>query len=1027
MKKSTLYSAEKAIQQETTQFFCEMLGYQQLLSPPLLLEGTYIRKDILTSFLTKQQYPAPLIQAALKKLTHMFQSNKRLFPLNKAFYEHLFYGVNIKMGPQTKARTLPLVDWQNLAKNHFHIAEEVSLPSSRIDLVLYLNGIPIGIIELKRPAISVEEAIAQNIRNQQKLENTPFFATLQLIMAGNTSQGIRYATTETSAKYYHKWHEEQVPTPKKFTSSLQQDLYHLCQKERLLDLIYNCVLFSPQKKVIARPHQYFALKAAQKSIQQQQGGIVFHTQGAGKSVIMVLLAAWLLRNDPEARVLLMVDRKDLGEQLKRNFQKNDIQVDYTKTAKNLFQKLSQSTSRVIATLIQKFRTQRDEETFYHFTNAIDKLKLTSFQPKGKIYILVDECHRSHAGKLHQAMKGYLPDALIIGFTGTPLLKKDKKNSIKCFGPYIHSYKYDRGVKDGVILDLLYEARSIPQELQDKAAVDRFFEEKTRHLTPKSKADLKKRWTTIQKIHSAHARLTRIAEDIILDMETRVDLQAGTANALLVASSILEAFRYYAILQARGFTACAVITSYTDSQPSATTTLTQDESAEKKRIYTQMITHYQKQYAGLTPDTFESKIKKVFKEKPAEIKLLIVVDKLLTGFDSPPTAYLYIDKKMQDHGLFQAVCRVNRLHTPDKKHGYIIDYKDLFKSLEKSIKNYTDEAFGDFDAEDVQDVLHYQLTVAKEHLKKARKSYHTLLKNIPIPHTANNQREYFCGKRNDKNALIETQPKRNELYTITRKLLRAYANIANQLTIAEYPKAEIKTIVQEVHQAQQLMQTIEMISGDQQDIRHYDSTMRHILDNYISAKRSKKITPFSDKPLLALIQTEGLTNTINTLGMDEQSATSALGNNAFRAIEKNKPLNPVYYQNLSLRLEQLLLEQQLGKIAYEVYLKQMETLLEDIARTTEKATHYPRTIKTQGQRTLYDNLDQDEALALNIHQLILTKKRDQWKKSSLKSRELAQKLEKRLLTLKKNGNLSPSFDIKKKMSIFGAIKELPEYE
>ncbi|MEM7362346.1 MAG: restriction endonuclease subunit R, partial [Bacteroidota bacterium] len=404
----------------------------------------------------------------------------------------------------------------------------------------------------------------------------------------------------------------------------------------------------------------------------------------------------------------------------------------------------------------------------------------------------------------------------------------------------------------------------------------------------------------------------------------------------------------------------MVTSYTDQQPSNTTTSTRDESAEKKRIYTQMIKHYQKQYTGLTPDTFESKLKKIFKEKPAKIKLLIVVDKLLTGFDSPPTTYLYIDKKMQDHGLFQAVCRVNRLYPPDKAHGYIIDYKDLFKSLQKSIKDYTDEAFGAFDPEDVQDLLQDRLTVAKEHLKKARKNYHMLLKNIPTPHTANQQREYFCGKRNDINALIETQPKRNELYKITRKLLRAYANIANQLTTAGYKKADIKTIVQEVHQAQQLMQAIDVISGDQQDIRQYDPIMRHILDKYISAKRSKKITPFSDKPLLALIQTEGLTNTINTLGMDEESTRSALGNNARRAIEKNKQLNPVYYQNLSLRLEQLLLEQQLGTIAYEVYLKEIETLLEDIARTTAKATHYPRTIQTQGQRTLYDNLNKDEA-------------------------------------------------------------------
>ena len=1029
-EESTFNTEEKNIQKKIVVFFCEELGYQLLPKSSPELESTYIQKDLLTTFLTQQRYPDELIKAALKKITYTFQKDKELLPLNKAFYQHLCYGVDVKMGPETKTRTLLLVDWHNPKKNHFHIAEEVRLPNNRIDLVLYLNGIPIVPIELKRATISVEKAIMQNINNQRKQQNVPFFATSQLIMVANPSQGVRYATTQSPAKYYYQWREELMLTPKELKKSpLLAGFYHLCQKERILDIIHNCILFEPGKKFIVRPHQYFPLKAAQKRINEKQGGIIFHTQGAGKSFTMIWIATWLLRNDPDARILLMVDRKSLADQLRSNFQKNDSPVAHTNTAKALFKELSQSTSRIIATLIQKFHTREEEKIFSHFSDQINQLRLTDFRPKGKIYIFVDECHRTHSGKLHQTMKQRLPDALIIGFTGTPLLKKNEKNSINCFGPYIHTYKYHQGVEDGVILDLVYEARNIPQQLQDKVDIDRLFEEKTRNLTPKRKADLKKEWATMQKVHSAHARLARIADDIILDMKTKPDLIAGTTNALLVASSILEAFRYYEILLQKGFSACAVITSYISKTTNGTFSSTPSSqlatSAQRiHNIYTKMLGKYQEKYPDITSKTFEDRIKKIFKEDPATIKLLIVVDKLLTGFDSPATTYLHIDKKMQDHGLFQAVCRVNRIHTEDKQHGSIIDYRDLFKSLEKSIKDYTGEAFENFKNEDVKGLLQDRLIVGKSHLEKARKDYQALLQKIPTPHTKENQREYFCGELDSIKACTETQPKRDELYKIVQQLLRAYADIANQLSAAGYSNAEINTIKEEKSQAEKLMRSIKLASRDQQDISGYDPVMRHILDTYISAERSELISSFSGKTLLQMIQIKGLSNASKQLGIDKTFIFAGLFNNVIREIEKNKHFNPIYYENLSVQLEKLMLKRQLGEINNKIYLKEISKLSEDIKKSPQNASHYPGTIKTPGQKALYDNLDKNEELTLAIDDHIKHKKKDQWKDSQIKTRELKISLAN---ALEKKGILPKNFDQEKKMFIFGLLIPHHEYD
>lgn len=337
-------------------------------------------------------------------------------------------------------------------------------------------------------------------------------------------------------------------------------------------------------------------------------------------------------------------------------------------------------------MIHKFGKNSSNDESQDYQEFIKQLKRhlpQNFQPQGEFYVFVDECHRTQSGKLHKAMKQILPNALFIGFTGTPLLKQDKQKSIEVFGNYIHTYKFNEAVADQVVLDLRYEARNVEQYITSQSKIDQWFESKTKQLTETAKAELKKRWGTMQKLLSSKSRLEIIVKDIIFDFSTKDRLQNGKGNAILVAGSIYEACKYYEIFQNAGFTKCAIITSYDGSLQSIKGETTGEGKTDKIHQYE----IYQKMLNGQKPDKFETQVKNDFIHHPEKMQLLIVVSKLLTGFDAPPATYLYIDKSMRDHDLFQAVCRVNRLHTPDKEYGYIIDYKDLFKSLEKSVHDY----------------------------------------------------------------------------------------------------------------------------------------------------------------------------------------------------------------------------------------------------------------------------------------------------------------------------------------------------
>ena len=464
------------------------------------------------------------------------------------------------------------------------------------------------------------------------------------------------------------------------------------------------------------PQQYFGVKAAQARIAKREGGIIWHTQGSGKSLTMVWLAKWIRENQPgtDPRVLIITDRTELDEQIERVFNGVNEQIYRTKSGADLIGTLNASEEWLICSLVHKFRatdSETDDEVTAEFIKELHATVPKDFKAKGNVFVFVDEAHRTQSGKMHTAMKALLPEAMFIGFTGTPLLKADKATSIETFGSFIHTYKFDEAVADGVVLDLQYEARSIDQDLMSPEHVDKWFEVKTKGMTDLSKAELKKRWGTIQKVVSSEPRAKQIVNDILLDMETKPRLMDGRGNAMLVGSSIYQACKFYELFCNAGFKGkCAIVTSYTPNASDIAKEDSGEGKTEKIRqydIYRKMLADYfdePEDTAVGKVEEFEQAVKRQFIENPGQMRLLIVVDKLLTGFDAPSATYLYIDKTMRDHGLFQAICRVNRLDGDDKDYGYIVDYQDLFNSLEDAVNDYTSGALDGYDKDDVDGLL-----------------------------------------------------------------------------------------------------------------------------------------------------------------------------------------------------------------------------------------------------------------------------------------------------------------------------------
>lgn len=676
----------------------------------------------------------PLSPSGIDQILRQVQAvnlTEGLLPANERVYQMLTLGVTVtEFMPDGKKHqpTIALVDWNDATANRWDVTEELEVLSThgthhRVpDVVAYVNGLPLAVIEAKRPDAShigqamVEEGISQQLRNQRPDEIAQLFAYAQLLLAVSPTEA-RYGTTSTPMKFWARWREEEFSDaqlrewknlplstdaeaallagkPSKLQSYFrqlwaqpllpnEQDrlLAALLHPQRLLEYLRLFVLFDRKAgKVVARYQQFFGIRALLKRINQRkpdggrEGGVVWHTTGSGKSFTMVFLTkALVLHQSTQAcRVLVVTDRLDLEDQLARNFMnsgafgsavatKKDGEKAKVGSGRELAKRIGQGSERIIFTLLQKFATASKLPECYN--------------PSADMIVLVDEGHRSHGGETHERMRKALPRAAYVAFTGTPLLKKDK--TANKFGSIVHAYTMQRAVEDGTVAPLLYEER-VPELTINEEAVNRWFDRITAGLSPEQAADLKRKFANKQAVYGAANRIELIAWDIAQHFNENIKKLGQGLKGQVATASKLEAIRYKQYLDDTGLVSSAVIISAPDSREGNTEV---DESKLPE------VQKWWNSHVGKNAEGYEQQVLQDF-GSDGEPDLLIVVDRLLTGFDEPRNTVLYIDKPLKEHSLIQAVARVNRLHEA-KRYGVLVDYRGILKELDTAVRAYQD--------------------------------------------------------------------------------------------------------------------------------------------------------------------------------------------------------------------------------------------------------------------------------------------------------------------------------------------------
>lgn len=1030
---------EIKLQERVLDVLKEDLGYRYIGNLKNY-DNKSIREYDFTRNLEKRGYSSHLVKLCLKKVKDVaFNQTSGLYRSNKEFYSILRYGVQGLQDENKNRVTVDLIDWDNIENNDFAVAEEVSVlcfdgkKHKRPDVVIYVNGIALGVFELKRSSVSIGEGIRQNLTNQKDENIARFFNTVQFTFAGNEAEGLKYATICTPEKFYLQWKEDRNAKDAlsikikelqgEESNRLRDGIISICQKERFLSLIYDFVIFDAGIKKLARHNQYFANIAARDFIKRKEGGIIWNTQGSGKSLIMVWLTKWIIENIEDSRVVIITDRDELDDQIEGLFSDVDISIARARSGKHLRDLLNTYDESIICSLIHKYGHNAGNQSDVDlYVKELEKSLGSDYEAKGNIVAFIDECHRTNSGKLHKAVRTLMPNATIIGFTGTPLLKKDKQTSREVFGEFIHTYKFDEGVEDGVVLDLRYEARDVDQNLTNQSRVDVWFETKTKGLTDYAKNKLKSSWASLNKLYSSRQRLEKIVADIIFDMETKPRLSCDRGTAMLVAGDILQACKYWEIFQSNGFKKCAVVTSYEPNAASVRTATSdlneQSESEYKKEIYERML-------AGRSTSDYESEVKKKFKEEPANMKLLIVVDKLLTGFDAPSATYLYIDKSMRDHDLFQAICRVNRPDGEDKDYGYIVDYKDLFKNVQLAITDYTSGAFEDYAAEDVDGLIKGRYEEAKAEMVGARASLNDLFSNIEDKSEDSKIIEYFCGDREDDETYLG---RREVFYSISSSYTRAFANCCDKLVSDfGYSDKEVNKLRNEITNYNKIKEMIKLASYDYIDLKPYESDMRYILDTYVKAEDSTIISELENMSLVELLLSSDtkspIRKIIDGLPGDDNAKSEIIENNLTFEIVKRKSSNKVYYDKLSKMLEEVIEQRKIGVISYENYLKEVTKIAHNIIHP-EDSDDYPDYIKdSEAKRAIYDYLgDEGGDLAYKLDSAIKTSIQPDWMTNRQKQNKIKGSIYDVLCEHGKDENLADDLTEK----IFDIVKSQDEY-
>ena len=856
--------------------------------------------------------------------------NEGLMVANERITNLLLLGTSLEENLEDGTRrsfSFKFIDFENLQNNDFYVTEEfeVSRVSQsdaqkhrRPDLVLFINGIPIVVIELKKSSVSFENGIKQLEKEQGKDEIAHLFKYIQLTIAANGS-GARYGTTGTPFKFYSVWKEQDEAKAKESLksvingreiSALDMTLFALLSKDRLLRLVRHYIVFDKKMKKVCRYQQFFAIEETLKRVSMvkdgvRAGGLIWHTQGSGKSLTMVMLTKLLKQIYINSKIIVVTDRIDLDGQIHETFENTDVKAGRASSGSDLIEKLQSGVS-VITTLVHKFEKVKNQKVVIR---------------DGDIFVLVDESHRTQGGDLHKAMKKALPLACYIGFTGTPLLKREK-NSFAKFGGEIHRYTIDDAVKDGAVLPLLYEGRYVGQEVLDAEGLTRKFDLISRELGDEAKRDLQQKWARFERVASSEQRLELIAVDI--NEHIKKTLKKSGFKAMLATQRKYDAIKYHEIFEEFGEIKTAYVISSNEHE--------ELEGGHKEYVaksWQDTIRGYgsEEEYLKHVKDEF------IYGD---EIDLLIVVDKLLTGFDAPRASTLYIDKQLKEHNLLQAIARVNRLYD-GKDYGYIIDYRGLLGELDQALTSYA--SLSGFDPEDLTGAV---IDVRSETIKA--KTYYTHLDDLFSSVKFKDDLESYV-------AVLEDVQKRDDFKEWLSQFARAFKLALSSEKICDIlSDEEIKAYKQKVKFYNELRKAVQLRYHEACDFGKYEVQMQKLLDTYVSAKEVNELTK-----LVNIFETEFDDEVQRVEGKNAKADTII---SAVSAVVKEKmDSNPAFYKSIAQQIQDIIDEYKAKRLSEEEKLAKAK-LLKDLITGALKPNEdrYPK--EFNGKKILfaiYDNL------------------------------------------------------------------------